>query len=171
MRSRTRTAKWRGWSRPFAASTRLSMPGSLAASSLSRRISPICVTGCARPASIRSRPVLAPTIDRLHLRQDRPVLVRLLDVAGKVLLEENRAGRRRAAENVKLAVADQPVVRVGNDHFALGQRHRAEIAELRRVADRIGFEHVAMLAVRKTVDVFIPDVLEIRQSANGAPVG
>jgi hypothetical protein len=83
-----------------------------------------------------------------------------------------RAGpRRRAPENVELAVADQPVLRVGNDNLSFGQGHRAEISELWRIADRVRLEHIAMLCTREAVDMVVPDVLKIRKTLHGAPIG
>src|SRR5262249_30712712 len=56
---------------------------------------------------------------------ERTVLVRLLDIPGQVPAKE--LGPLMLAENVELAVADQPVVRVGYDQLALAQRHGAEV--------------------------------------------
>src|SRR5258708_12469090 len=70
-------------------------------------------------------------------------------------------------KNIKLAVADQPVLRVGLDEIAFGQRHCTKISELRRVANRIGLEKLAMLGAREEVPVLVPFVLNLRQPARG----
>ena len=55
--------------------------------------------------------------------------------------------------------------------MSFGQRHRAEISELWRIADRVRLEHIAMLRAREAIDVVVPDVLEIRKTLHGMPIG
>src|SRR3954469_21959944 len=94
---------------------------------------------------------------------ERAVLVRFCDVAGEVLPKEVRS--LALAEDIKLASVDQPALRVSLDELALGQRHGAEVRELRRVADGIGPEKVAVLGAREPVPMLIPLIFDLRQAA------
>src|SRR5580693_9338153 len=131
------------------------MPRILAASSSDRTILPACAMVCAKPISMRTRRASTLFRDDYNFgRTDRFSFAFLMLPARSFW---KRAGpRRRAPENVELAVADQPVLRVGNDNLSFGQGHRAEISELWRIADRVRLEHIAMLCTREAVDMVVP---------------
>src|SRR5262245_15803762 len=102
---------------------------------------------------------------------ERAVLVRLGDIPRQILPEENGPHRGRLTEDIKFAVADQPVLRVGLLEVTPGQRHGAEVAKLRRVTDGIGLEQLAVLRSDEAVAVLIPFNFDLWQStlrpANG----
>ena len=75
------------------------------------------------------------------------------------------------AEDIELAVADQPVFRIRHDHLVQGERHCAEIAKLRGVVLGISLEKIAVLRARKPVAVLIPFKFELRQPGRGLSVG
>src|SRR5262245_10112512 len=102
---------------------------------------------------------------------ERAVLIRLGNIPGQVLLEENRSHRRGLAEDIELALADQPVLRIGLVELAQSPCHGAEVAELRRVADGIGLEQLAVLRADEAVAVLVPFKFDVRQPALRASDG
>src|SRR5262245_41656990 len=73
----------------------------------------------------------------------------------------------RFAEDIELAVADQPVLRVGLVELAPGKGHGTEVCELRGVVHGIGLEELTMLRARKAIALLIPFMLDVRQPARG----
>ena len=92
------------------------------------------------------------------------VLVWLGNVCGKFFLEEHWSGRRRAIE---LAVTDQPMLGVGDDKEALGERHGAIVAKLGCIVRRDGLDKLAMLRACKPVPQSILLILDFSQRKGG----
>src|SRR5438034_3865179 len=113
--------------------------------------------------------LLPPGNRPLMLRKEGPVLIRPGEVSGKVFPEKVRSDR--LAENIELAVADQPVLRVGLDEFALAQRHGAEVSKLRRVAQGVSLKELAMLGAREAVAKPVPLIFDLRYPARRFSVG
>src|SRR5688572_11333308 len=98
----------------------------------------------------------------------RPVLRGALELAWKVrgILLRDFAPLRRA-ENVELAVANDPTGRIALGGHAASHGARAVAAELRRVLFRIGREHVAMLGAREVVAALVKVVAVFGISLHG----
>src|SRR6187551_2115458 len=142
-------------SRRCGAMTRCSMRKPSATSSAIRATWPTCARGWTRQALPAGLLVL----------EQLAVVPRALDVLPEFLAEQVRPVG--LAEEIQLAVTDQPVLGIGLAHLAAGQCHGAEVGELWRVTHRVGLEQRAVLRAREAPDVLIPGVFELRLARSG----
>ena len=103
------------------------------------------------------------------LRKNWALPIGLADVGGEVFLEQDGSFRSRLAKNVEPAFADEPILRVRNDDLAEGERHGTEIPELRRVANRVGFEKIPVLGGREAIPMLVPFMFELREPPRRLP--